>query len=176
LWLAIAAAFACGCARLAAAPGTASEARVDTPAWLAVEVYGGLEPIASDPTPDRVELVVDLTDSMAAPPDQPLDAPAPPFLVIAQPDPSQRADVVAVGRAGDEAIPVPPGLMTLIVQLDPPETIGPFRLEPGSSARVRVLDAPGTQSPERTWRIERGNEAVGRAFPPPERLPTPRNP
>jgi len=175
-WLAIAAACACDCARPAAPPDTAPAERADTPAQLAVEVYGGLEPGARDPTPDRVELVVDLTRSIAPPPDHPSDAPAPPFLVIAQPDPSLPPRVVAVGRAGGEAIPVPPGLVTLIVQLDPPETIGPFRLAPGGGARVRVLDAPGTASPERTWRIERGNEAVGRAFPPPEKLPTARNP
>ena len=45
--------------------------------------------------------------------------------------------------------------------LDPPETIGPFRVEPGGSAAVRLLDYPQSQPPARIWRVERAGEAVG---------------
>jgi hypothetical protein len=66
---------------------------------------------------------------------------------------------------------VPAGLVTLLVHLDPPEQIGPFRLGPGQAARVRVVEGREAGRPARIWRIERGDEAVGRAFPPPETLP-----
>jgi hypothetical protein len=79
--------------------------------------------------------------------------------------------VVAEGRAGAGAVEVPPGLLTLLVHLDPPEQIGPFRLGPGESARVSVLESIEAGVPTRIWRIERGDEAVGRAFPPPDELP-----
>jgi len=79
--------------------------------------------------------------------------------------------VVAEGRAGAGAVEVPPGLLTLLVHLDPPEQIGPFRLGPGESARVSVLESFESGVPTRIWRIERGDEAVGRAFPPPDELP-----
>jgi hypothetical protein len=79
--------------------------------------------------------------------------------------------VVAEGRAGAGAVEVPPGLVTLRVDLDPPEQIGPFRLGPGESARVSVLETLEGGAPSRIWRIERGDEAVGRAFPPPDELP-----
>jgi hypothetical protein len=79
--------------------------------------------------------------------------------------------IVAEGRAGAGAIEVPSGLLTLVVQLDPPEQIGPFRLDPGESARVSVLESVEGGVPTRTWRLERGDEAVGRAFPPPDQLP-----
>jgi hypothetical protein len=79
--------------------------------------------------------------------------------------------VVAEGRAGGGAVEVPPGLLTLLVHLDPPEQIGPFRLGPGESARVSVLESFEAGVPTRIWRIERGDEAVGRAFPPPDELP-----
>jgi hypothetical protein len=62
------------------------------------------------------------------------------------------------------------GLITMVVELDPPEMIGPFRVEPGKSARVRLLDYPQARPPARIWRVEREGEAVGRAFPPPETL------
>ncbi|RIK89657.1 MAG: hypothetical protein DCC71_25880, partial [Proteobacteria bacterium] len=80
--------------------------------------------------------------------------------------------LLAVGRAGGGFVPVPPGVVTLLVQLDPPERIGPFLLRAGDAARVRILEeATGAGAPVRTWRLERGDEAVGRAFPPPETLP-----
>jgi hypothetical protein len=80
-------------------------------------------------------------------------------------------EVVAEGRAGEGAVPVPPGLVTLLVHLDPPERIGPFRLAPGDAARVSVLESRESGVPRRVWRVERGDEAVGRAFPPPDELP-----
>jgi hypothetical protein len=104
----------------------------------------------------------------------PRNAPPPPRFVIhalrgeaGQPDPSP----VARGRAGEEPVEVPAGMLTMVVGLDPPEIIGPFRVEPGSSARVRLLDYPRARPPARIWRVEREGEAVGRAFPPPEALP-----
>jgi hypothetical protein len=77
---------------------------------------------------------------------------------------------VARGRAGQGSVEVPAGLITMVVELDPPELIGPFRVEPGESARVRLLDYPRARPPARVWRVEREGEAVGRAFPPPESL------
>jgi hypothetical protein len=77
---------------------------------------------------------------------------------------------VARGRSGEGPVEVPAGLLTMVVDLDPPETIGPFRVEPGSSARVRLLDYPQARPPTRIWRVEREGEAVSRAFPPPETL------
>jgi hypothetical protein len=75
---------------------------------------------------------------------------------------------IARGRAGEGPVEVPAGLITMVVELDPPETIGPFRVEPGSAAHVRLLDYPGASLPTRIWRVEREGEAVSRAFPPPE--------
>jgi len=77
---------------------------------------------------------------------------------------------VARGRAGDGAVEVPAGMIEIVVDLDPPETVGPFRVEPGGSALVRLLDYPQTDPPARIWRVEREGEPVGRAFPPPEAL------
>jgi len=65
---------------------------------------------------------------------------------------------------------VPAGMIEIVVDLDPPETVGPFRVEPGGSALVRLLDYPQTDPPARIWRVEREGEPVGRAFPPPEAL------
>jgi hypothetical protein len=36
---------------------------------------------------------------------------------------------------------------------------------------VSVLESFEAGVPTRIWRIERGDEAVGRAFPPPDELP-----
>jgi hypothetical protein len=83
-------------------------------------------------------------------------------------------EIVAVGRAGEGFVAVPAGVLTLVVHLDPPERVGPFQLAAGAAARVRVLDDATAATPSRTWRLERGEEAVGRAFPPPETLPEPR--
>jgi hypothetical protein len=130
-------------------------------AWLEVAPAGTAEPPACLTT---------LLPSPARPVSVPAggvgDAPA--FSVAT----SASADgVVAEGRAGAGAIEVPPGLLTLVVQLDPPEQIGPFRLDPGESARVSVLESVEGGVATRTWRLERGDEAVGRAFPPPDELP-----
>ena len=65
---------------------------------------------------------------------------------------------------------IPAGLIEMVVDLDPPETVGPFRVQPGRSALVRLLDYPHTDPPARIWRVEREGEPVGRAFPPPEAL------
>jgi hypothetical protein len=100
-------------------------------------------------------------------------APAPPrFLIHAS---ESRAEGVepaplARGRAGEGPVEVPAGLITMVVELDPPETIGPFRVEPGRAAHVRLLDYPQARLPTRIWRVEREGEAVGRAFPPPDAL------
>jgi hypothetical protein len=75
---------------------------------------------------------------------------------------------IARGRAGEQPVEVPAGLITMVVELDPPEMIGPFRVEPGKGARVRLLDYPQARPPTRIWRVEREGEAVSSAFPPPE--------
>jgi hypothetical protein len=100
-------------------------------------------------------------------------APLPPYFAIhlagAGPDGFDPSPV-ARGRAGEGPVAVPAGLLTMVVELDPPETIGPFRVEAGSSARVRLLDYPQAHPPTRLWRVEREGEAVGQAFPPPETI------
>jgi hypothetical protein len=100
-------------------------------------------------------------------------APPPPrFLIHASESRAEGLEPapLARGRAGEGPVEVPAGLITMVVELDPPETIGPFRVEPGSAAHVRLLDYPRARPPTRIWRVEREGEAVGRAFPPPDAL------
>jgi Ca-activated chloride channel family protein len=97
-------------------------------------------------------------------------APAPlRFEVSSARDARAPAGWTGAGQAGEGPLTVPPGLVTLQVQLDPPEEIGPIRVEPGEQVRVTLVDGGGPGL--RTWRVERGEEAVGRAFPPPDQLP-----
>ncbi len=75
---------------------------------------------------------------------------------------------LATGVAGQGPVSVEPGLVTVIVALDPPEEIGPFRVAAGSHTRVRLLNFFDFEKPRRVWRVERAAEVVGQAFPPPE--------
>jgi hypothetical protein len=122
------------------------------PAHLAVDVYGSAATSAS----------------AAA-------APAVAFRVIAAGAPADAEHVLVEGRSGEDAVAVPAGVVVLAIALDPPERVGPFRLEPGETARVRILDTLDTAT-SRIWRIERGDEVVGRAFPPPDEFPARSNP
>lgn len=96
-----------------------------------------------------------------------LNPPAPAFVVESRHD---DALVTIAGRPGKKGVEVSPGLITVRIDLDPPEDVGPFRLGPGELALVRLLDFPGAVPPMRTWRVERGGEAVATAFPPPLEL------
>jgi hypothetical protein len=117
------------------------------PARLAVDVYGSAATSASAVAPTAVA-----------------------FQVLSPGATPEDDRVLAEGRTGGDAVPVPAGVVMLAVALDPPERIGPFRLDPGESARVRILDTLDTAT-SRIWRIERGDEVVGRAFPPPDDFP-----
>jgi hypothetical protein len=48
----------------------------------------------------------------------------------------------ARGRAGDDPLALPSGPIRIVVELDPPEVVGPLVLTPGVLTRVRVLDFP----------------------------------
>ena len=133
-------------------------------AWLEVV------PLGSAPAP---ECLAEIHPLPSAPP-SPDAAAHPAFRVERSGRGAGSAPVIATGDVGGPAVAVPAGLVRLVVQIDPPEEIGPFRLAPGESARVSVLESGGAGAPSRTWRVERGDEAVGRAFPPPDELP-PRN-
>ena len=138
-----------------------------------VEAGGTLEVVAlgEAPVPHCLAELQDTRSNSAR--ESPRFAPPPPrFVIHAVQAGAKRRDPapVARGRAGDGAVEVPAGLIEMVVDLDPPETVGPFRIEPGSSARVRLLDYPQTDPPARIWRVEREGEPVGRAFPPPEAL------
>jgi len=136
--------FALGVALLLAACARPDAGIPGEPARLAVDVYA--------------------TAAASAPAAAP---PAVAFQVIA---PAEGDRVLIEGRTGADAVSVPAGLVMLAIALDPPERIGPFRLEPGETARVRILDTLDTAT-SRIWRIERGDEIVGRAFPPPDDFP-----
>lgn len=136
---------------------------VGTGAWLEVVPAGALAAPAC---------LAEILPSPALPPaTQGTGASGAAFTVTALDAASGVLRVVATGRAGEGGIPVAPGVVTLTLQLDPPERIGPFRLEPGGATHVRVLETFDAAAPTRIWRIERGAEAVGRAFPPPDELP-----
>ena len=133
------------CARPDAAPS-------GEPAQLAVDVYGSAA-----------------TSASAAPP------PSVAFQVLAAGAPADAERVLGEGRTGAGAVAVAAGVVVLAIALDPPERVGPFRLDPGETARVRILDTLDTAT-SRIWRIERGDEVVGRAFPPPDEVPARSNP
>ncbi len=80
---------------------------------------------------------------------------------------------LAVGRAGGTPVAVPPGLIALVIKLHPLEIVGPFQAPAGIQTTVRFLAFPQATPPVRTWRVERGEEAIARAFPPPVSLPPP---
>jgi hypothetical protein len=69
---------------------------------------------------------------------------------------SQEPDIttVADGIVGDEPIPVSPGAVRIVVDLDPPLEFGPVDLAPGSTARLRVLDFPALDPPVREATFE----------------------
>jgi hypothetical protein len=138
-----------------------------------VEAGARLEIVAlgeAPPSPCLAELETSLEAARAPWPR--LAPPRPRFVIHASKEAAGGSDPVPVarGRAGEGPVEVPAGLLTMVVELDPPETIGPFLVEPGSSARVRLLDYPEARPPTRLWRVEREGEAVGEAFPPPATL------
>jgi hypothetical protein len=139
-----------------------------------VEAGADLEVVALAEAPLPACVAELLAPREAKRPPSPRSLPAPPLFRIhatAAAEPGFDPTPMARGRAGGGPVEVPAGLVTMVVELDPPETIGPFRVEPGKSAQVRLLDYPQARPPTRIWRVEREGEAVGRAFPPPETLP-----
>ncbi len=80
--------------------------------------------------------------------------PAPPtFQVRAGADPA--GDGLAAGRAGD-TVSVVPGAVTVWLDLEPPEAVGPMALEAGQKRRLFVLDFPMADPPLRSWWTEEG--------------------
>jgi hypothetical protein len=143
---------------------SAAERLVASGAWLEVVPLGSAAPPAClaeiRPAPSQPE--PELAGAAAA---------RPAFRVEQAGGEVGTAPLLATGEAGGPPVSVPAGLVKLVVQLDPPEEIGPFRLAPGEAAQVSVLESRGAGRPTRIWRVERGGEAVGRAFPPPDELP-----
>jgi hypothetical protein len=125
-----------------ARPGATTSGPPDAAASLAVDVYGGA---ATSPS-------------------------APPAAVAFRVLAADGEQILAEGRTGQNPVSVPSGVVILAVALDPLERVGPFRLHPGETARVRILDTIDAAT-SRIWRIERGDEVVGRAFPPPDEFP-----
>jgi len=74
---------------------------------------------------------------------------------------------LASGRAGDGPVELTPGLVTVDVDLVPPERVGPFKVGSGERVRVRLLDFPGATPPDRAWQVERTGEAFDRKLPAP---------
>jgi len=58
-------------------------------------------------------------------------------------------EVLANGRAGSGPIEVPAGSVTVAIELEPEESVGPIRLQPGSHTRIRVVDFFQSKPP---WR------------------------
>jgi hypothetical protein len=60
--------------------------------------------------------------------------------------------VLARGRADGTPVEVASGGAIILLETEPPATIGPLVLSPGTSTRVRVLDFPTLDPPVREWR------------------------
>jgi len=90
----------------------------------------------------------------------------PTFRVVRARSGRERPKVLGEGNAGEGPVAVAAGMVTVVLDLDPPEEIGPFLLEPGEFARVRLLDSFDAAMPTRVWRVERGTQPLSRAFPP----------
>ncbi len=137
---------------------------VDAGAWLEVVTLGSAEPprCLSDLRPAAAQPSVSGAGFPARPPS---------FRVEAARTGEHPPRVLAEGFAGQGPVDVAPGLVTVVLDLKPPEEIGPFEVRPGEFARVRLLEAFDAALPTRVWRVERGDEPVARAFPPPSTLP-----
>ncbi len=70
------------------------------------------------------------------------------------------AAVVANGRAGSGAIEVPPGSVTVSIELEPVETVGPLNLPPGTHVRIRVVDFYQSDPPWREVFVQPMDEAM----------------
>jgi len=61
--------------------------------------------------------------------------------------------VVALeGRAGDPPVEAPAEPVTVVIDLDPPLSLGPMRLAPDSVTSLQVLEFPHATPPVREWR------------------------
>jgi hypothetical protein len=142
----------------------AAESLVETGAWLEVVTVGRSTPPAC---------LAALRPSVAQPGAVSAGLPAVPpgFRVLRARSGAAQPALLGVGRAGEGAVDVAPGLVTVVVDLDPPEEVGPFEVGSGEFARIRLLEAYDAALPTRVWRVERGDEPVARAFPPAPSLP-----
>jgi hypothetical protein len=137
----------------------AAEALVDAGAWLEIVTLGNAVPPAclADLRPSIAQPTADRLGLRGRPPS---------FRVERARQGRGRPEVLGRGYAGEGPVKVAAGLVTVVLDLDPPEEIGPFRVEPGAFARVRLLNAFDAALPTRVWRVERGTGPLNRAFPP----------
>jgi len=87
-----------------------------------------------------------------------LAAKPPAFRVeVLDPAKSGPGRTLATGVAGGPAVRVPSGLVRVVVEVSPVETIGPLQLPPGGAAKIRVMDFPLSAPDERAWIVELRN-------------------
>jgi hypothetical protein len=60
--------------------------------------------------------------------------------------------VAVAGQVGDTPVEVPADLVTLVIDLDPPLSIGPLRLTPDAVTWLEILEFPNAQPRVREWR------------------------
>jgi hypothetical protein len=73
-----------------------------------------------------------------------------PFRVIGE-EQGEEVSLSAVGAVGGGAVEVAPGRIRIGVDLDPPVELGPLRLAPNASLRIRILEVPAGES--RAWQV-----------------------
>ena len=62
--------------------------------------------------------------------------------------------VLVSGVSGEQTVTVPARMITVVIDLEPPERIGPFMAAPGKLTRIRLIDFPGVGPPVRAWKVE----------------------
>jgi len=72
------------------------------------------------------------------------------FRVIGE-EQGEEVSLSAAGVVGGGAVAVAPGRIRIGVDLDPPVEVGPLRLAPNASLRIRILEVPAGES--RTWQV-----------------------
>lgn len=72
------------------------------------------------------------------------------FRVIGE-EQGEEVSLSAVGAVGGGAVEVAPGRIRIGVDLDPPVEVGPLRLAPNASLRIRILEVPSGEF--RAWQV-----------------------
>ncbi len=138
----------------------AAESLVAAGGWLELRLVGDAEPpaciAALRPSPSLPGRYASY-----------FSPPPPTFRVNAVNPGDGQPSELASGRAGDGPVELAPGLVTVDVDLVPPERVGPFKVGSGERVRVRLLDFPGATPPDRAWQVERAGESFDRRIPAP---------